>query len=962
VLTAEQIEEARAIGRAKASDKQPSKEAPPAPEPSALDYLKTAGESAAAGALSIPGAVASLGATGLEAVGVISPETAQAARDASSGRAMVSSLVGAGTQIAGGNTEESAAAGEQAAAQYGEAARARAEAMPGTAFAGQIAGQIGGLALTGGLAAGEAGAGTAAALGGGLGARLSGAAVRTGIEGAALGLAGQQDEAWVKEQHLTGQQVLASVGFNGLLGGALGFAGGALTESLSAGKGALARLVGRAGESAEEAIEPAAARGASVVSGSDAAIGNTYRATTGEAAEKDMPRFYREIVEGKAPARDVTDKASKELYEHATAVEKHLSDVTDEVTRRDLKYENVAANFKRSPPPEGAVTRSREAALQTWDTVCELENGIKGSLAESLRAGGMAPEAAMKQAASKATAFTRLRVELGNGVKAIASTDDAATAYLEADQMRRDLLSTLDSVGKSAQASSDPLMRRVMVDASAKLDSTYRQAAEHLFDESVWGTQGASQRATNEAWVDFINARKNVFRGFADQTGEKLLSNGMKVPQFDMRESSLSKLVSDMSGPGARDASRRWTQYLDSAEKLTNAIGKGYELAGEKSAALADLNSGVQGVRSTVTRAASELKAIGQAERLLQTGRETHVEQHVGGIVGGALGAVVGGPVGAAVGHYAGKAAGAATSAANVLEHRVQLQVVADRVKRNVAGALDAYFGGMDRVAAGAIRAKNAVTGAARAVARASTRPAALAKASAMPTAIAALQGKARTPEEGYRKKAEQLAALTADNGKGIRDASVKALGPIAAHDPHMAAAFVSSATNAAEYLKAQLPTATVNPNSLTPFSDVPQPSRAELHEFAQISQAIDHPTEVLMRDLHQGTVSQPVIQAIKTVYPDLYEWVRNETLERIQQRDADGKSLPLRELTSLDTALDLGGAASPVLRPDFALQYGSGIAGKQQTTASRPSQSRSRMGDRMAPPTASMIGASNGT
>jgi len=930
-----------------------------------VDYAKTAAESAAAGVLSIPGAIAGAVGSGLAGIGVISPEAGQAVRENASGRALLANLVGAAHTLRGEEDQDSIAARQQ----YAAAARFRAEENPLTSLISEGAGQIGGLVATGGLAGapGAAGGAVRSALGGGALARMAGTAVTTGIEGAAIGLGAEQNQAWVKEQHLTGQQVLAAIGFNGLVGGALGFGGSALVEGLGAAKSAIAsRFASRAAEAATEATEAAAPgitegavkqRGVlrSLLAGDDAAVERVFSATTGEEAEAKMPEFYRAVVKGEKPAEDVTDKASKLLYEHSTKVEENLRTVTNEVSDQSLKLENVTKNFEKAPPPQGAVVKAKNAALDTWDQVRQAENKIVDSVSSALRAGGTEEGAALRAAHSKASAITKLRVELSNGVKEIASTQNPAEAYVAADQMRRNVLSTLDSVGRSAQSTADPLMGRVLRETAEDLRGIYQRSADHLFDEATWGQQGAVQRKVNEAWVDFINARKNVFRGFADQTGERLLPNGLKIPEFDMRESALSRLVGDMSGPGQRDATRRWTQYLDSTEKLTNAIGEGYALSGGKSAALDALNEGVQGVRKTVAEASTNLRAIGQAEDLVHAGHATGFEQHVGMAVGAAVGGTMAGPMGAAAGGYLGRAAGALTSPANLLEHRVQLQMVAERVQRNLKSALATYFDNIDQQAAG-----QAVRSTARETAERAGQVAAAAgsaaRRAALPSAIMALQGRNRTPEEGYRKRAEQVIALTENDGQGVQQAVEKALGPVAAHDPQMAMGFTTSALAAAQYLKDKLPTPLLNQNSLTPMSSRPQPSRIELHEFAQIAQALDHPTEVISQGLATGSIGQPAMQAIKAVYPDYYEWIRQQTAEKIAERDAEGKPLPLRHIAILDTLLDLNGAGSPLLTDEFALQRGAAISAGQQRNqgpAPRKTTAKNPMGDRMAPPTA---------
>jgi len=134
--------------------------------------------------------------------------------------------------------------GEAYGRQYGENARARAEANPNTATAGNLVGSI---AAGGALSGGASSIGTSAAkaLGGGLAARAAGAFAGGALEGAAYDQAGASEEAYLKNIPLSGEKLIASLGFGALLGG---------TVSLGAeGLGALVRRGAHAGQEGAEA-------------------------------------------------------------------------------------------------------------------------------------------------------------------------------------------------------------------------------------------------------------------------------------------------------------------------------------------------------------------------------------------------------------------------------------------------------------------------------------------------------------------------------------------------------------------------------------------------------------------------------------------------------------------------------------------------------------------------------------
>jgi hypothetical protein len=113
--------------------------------------------------------------------------------------------------------------GEAYGREYGENARARAEANPGYHAAGNLAGSLAaGGALSGG--AGAAGAGAAKALGGGALARASGALVSGAVEGAAYGQAQAGEEAYLHNIPLSGEKLIAAMGWGAVLGGGVSLA------------------------------------------------------------------------------------------------------------------------------------------------------------------------------------------------------------------------------------------------------------------------------------------------------------------------------------------------------------------------------------------------------------------------------------------------------------------------------------------------------------------------------------------------------------------------------------------------------------------------------------------------------------------------------------------------------------------------------------------------------------------
>lgn len=148
--------------------------------------------------------------------------------------------------------------GESYGRQYGENARDRAAANPGTAVAGNVGGSLlAGGALSGG--AGAIGGSAAKALGGGTLARAAGAVTTGALEGAAYGQAQAGEEAYLHNIPLSGEKLIAAMGWGALLGGGVSLAAHGAGALLRRGsRGATPIDSPRLGEGADLGLEPSA--------------------------------------------------------------------------------------------------------------------------------------------------------------------------------------------------------------------------------------------------------------------------------------------------------------------------------------------------------------------------------------------------------------------------------------------------------------------------------------------------------------------------------------------------------------------------------------------------------------------------------------------------------------------------------------------------------------------------------
>jgi hypothetical protein len=106
------------------------------------------------------------------------------------------------------------------------------------------------------------------------------------------------------------------------------------------------------------------------------------------------------------------------------------------------------------------------------------------------------------------------------------------------------------------------------------------------------------------------------------------------------------------------------------------------------------------------------------------------------------------------------------------------------------------------------------------------------------------------------------------------------AIGGLARTAPNAAAALVSKMETGRNYLLRNLPTPPRDPNQLIPMK-TPPPDPVRLAAFARRKQVVDRPLSVL-DELEAGTLTREHVEALSTVYPQLYTQIRNGVTEQL--------------------------------------------------------------------------------
>jgi hypothetical protein len=867
-----------------------------------------------------------------------------------SGRTLIGKAIGA---VGGDETEKA----------YHRGSRALAEANPVTSTVAGIGGQMLGFGATGafGLAhgAGEATAGLATrALGAanvapkaaGILSRLAGATMGGAVEGGLFGTAEAGEDAWREDKALTAEMVWAGAGHTAMLGGAVagGFAG--LGEAWKGGRAALAarraaKLEGAAPEGAA-AVRPAAelAEPGATISGTitregdDAAtaireaagaekatmreiqsapkdaLAKAYEAgAPGRRALPDMPEMAKGIIRGEDVVTKTVGRAAEDIAPKLNEINKTVGEIADfKHGRFSTKLEDAAKQL------EGGDFAA-EAPMATRQVADEQIAKVRQLLADDPAAG--AP-------------FRKLEASL---TKLRPMMDDADPAMVRAvaDQMRAETLGVAQDAWRVSRTSMDATAR------ARAVGQTYDALRNTLGDESLWGKVGADFRAFNEADRDII-ATQGRFGGqgmFFSKTGEgAYMGEGLVRPILEANEGSIMGSMRKMATPEGAFDGRQMTRLFDSQERfLTSA--KSMSLAPEQAAKVDAALKQLSDARSTFAGVSNKLDAARQAGEFLAETKN----------------------VGAGLGKF-GIVEKAASPAVRAVTS-IQLQISAQRVRqtfeslidsaveKTVAAAPRMRFGAGIRSAArdaevagehiretlGLVGKKAAEEGVKVATAAERGSEAAhgpgLARRAIVPASIAAgsmayFQGKEKSPEDAYRKRAGEVLAATQNMAAPVRDAVAKYMGPMTTQAPIETMHAVGAATRGAMYLQEKLPVGLTDPKSFTPRTSRPTPSADEIQTFARIYEAVNKPLAVA-RDFANGTVTRDQVDALKTVYPAIYSWMQTETMKRLSDMDARGVEVPYEKRQIFDMLFDLDGAGERTLEPDFAAKYGPAIGAK---------------------------------
>jgi hypothetical protein len=404
----------------------------------------------------------------------------------------------------------------------------------------------------------------------------------------------------------------------------------------------------------------------------------------------------------------------------------------------------------------------------------------------------------------------------------------------------------------------------------------YRTLKELLENPDIWGDAGAAQQRFNRLHAKWLDGQEDFLKAFGRVEGYQ----GGK-PVFDIDPKKLKSFAGGVGTAGSETHRAALLNYLEQSKAI------GDELAGDQ--ALED-------------RLTSTFKATADVANLARAKADLSKLSASAGEATGVLGS----PLGRAfLGHMIAGPFGAAAGIASLAPARIP-----------------AILHMLDEIA-GARRAEMSLF--ARAFAR-GIRPA------LRRTPIASLKAleSVRFTDRTYDKPADSLSEATARRVSELRQLQAdparrlalarKAVSPIAADDPKVAAQILQQGEKSFAWLSQQLPKEQrrgILDNDPTPIP----PSNSEQEDFAEAVRVATDPMKAV-EDLARGRLTIKGSEAIRAVAPELHLEVLTAVMREVR---SSGK--PLDYQARLQFSLFAGQPVEDTLQVPFVVAMQSGYA-----------------------------------
>lgn len=409
-------------------------------------------------------------------------------------------------------------------------------------------------------------------------------------------------------------------------------------------------------------------------------------------------------------------------------------------------------------------------------------------------------------------------------------TEGAADIFQTLDELKRAIGRTRAdrSVARSA--------------AADELGEIYEGIRQSLERSDLWGDAAEIQANVNRAFTSELSSRQAFARRFLGGDGAR-----DDVDAFRTLNTADTRTINNFlrqTGTVANEtAEGTFETTIDSTRNLLRAMDENLDLPANVRADVARALSGSENALATFNRVRSEARELNQWRRL-----QAATDSSSRAIASALAGSVVGGPAGAALAAMAS----------------------------NPALAVRA-LGTIERIGAGA---SDQIGDSVRAFLRRGRASASdLATEGGRRARLATVGG-----VEAYRARVAQMDEDQRDPRRAIARMSSRVDGMEAA--PGVRNALVNTMVRGSQYLAAHRPPSRDINGQIRPDLQAP-PADEEIAAFLRRARVVDNPATVLA-DLQRGDLTPEAVEAMREVYPRLFEEVRNRVIRELATSGAE--------------------------------------------------------------------------
>jgi hypothetical protein len=718
-----------------------------------------------------------------------------------------------------------------------EAVRARLNDYKAYAPVHSTVGEVGGIAL-GALAGDEAAlgaapgmvsrlgagaeAGAARLLGGGAVARGVGILARGGVEGAAFGAGDIISESSLANQDLTAESLIGGAS-HGALGGMLaaGVLGGA-AKGLSGLRGP----------------KPGAEAFRNLAEGAygEAAPG------VGKAIAEDVSSAYR--TPGTRGPLDAV-------------AEPYISNLPTATAQQQAQMGEAWANRARvfGKHAETVENASREFSTALNDA---LESGRKVDMASFGEAkvnqmSKLVDQTKFAEQSNAAIAWATDAQKVVNSLQSDATSGMTSGARKQWDGYMQRIASGIESgnsielhtaldetkrfVGRQAQFGKGPFG---LSTTAREFDDLYQGSSglKSLLEDNVWGEKAANaQRNINGATFNMLSEGKLFSRKFTTEFGSEA-----GRPLYTADTAAVSGFMGRLTS-SANDLDARGVEsWIQARRHYLNAVQKSYSYDAEAAAAITKERANLEKLDGVYRQTTKDVTLANQVKGALDEERQRGI--------GGALGAVL----------------DVANKPYTSLQRLAQLESQTKGVINKITGGAGDLVGStVEKVPPKPPKTGGGFFSALfDGVGKTATKTAG---------EVGGISGRA-----AFQKRIDDIGTM-AGHPEIVVDRVSNSLSPYGKAAPNVVGAATGVALRGISFLASKMPPSRQDEFSLQPqLSTKSRASDAEVSQFMRFNQAVDNPL-IVFREAKSGTLTRDHVEAVKAVYPALYDKMRSEVM-----------------------------------------------------------------------------------